>query len=98
MPKDMKEPQSYGSEQDWVTGKTGGQVNDQKSTPAPEHREFYDDKRETDTSTSYQGGRTSPTQLADQNDVRDSSTRATEVTGDEGGAGSESFFKKRDYE
>lgn len=30
MPKDTKEPQSYGSGPDWVTGKTGQKVTDEK--------------------------------------------------------------------
>ena len=62
MPKDTREPQSYGSGSDWVTGRTGQEVNDQKSTPAPEHREFYDDRRESETSQEHQGGKVSDVQ------------------------------------
>lgn len=102
MPKDMREPQSYGSEQDWTTGRTGEQVNDQKSRPAPEHREFYDDKREAESSTSYQGGKTSPFQLAENVQPEGEATGADvpvqKVTGEEGGARRDSFFKRRDYE
>jgi hypothetical protein len=63
-----REPQSYGSEKDWQTGRTGQQVHDQKSGPAPEHREFYDAERESESSAPDQGGKVSPVQLA-ENDV-----------------------------
>lgn len=102
MPKDMKEPQSYGSEKDWVTGNTGEKVNDQKSRPTAEHREFYDDKREEESSSSYQGGKTSPIQLADsaqrEGDARPADSAVPKVTKEEGGAKRDSFFRKRDYE
>lgn len=102
MPKDTREPQSYGSEGDWVSGRTGQQVNQQKSTPPPEHQEFYDDRRESETTDTYQGGRTSPVQLADQ-DPHAGGTSGDElpvqkVTTQSGGAKRDSFFKKRDYE
>ena len=102
MPKDMREPQSYGSEKDWTTGTTGGQVNDQKSTPPAEHQEFYDDRRESEESASYQGGRTSPVQLAErapeQVSESDSPGAVPRVSTEEGGARRDSFFKRRDYE
>ena len=98
--KDTKEPQSYGSGADWVTGRTGQQVNDPKSEPAPEHREFYDDRRESETSEPDQGGRTSEVQLAesDQPKGKPSVEESPRVTTDEGGAKRDSFFKKRDYD
>lgn len=102
MPRDTKEPQSYGSQEDWVTGKTGEQVNDQKSAPAPEHREFYDERRESETSDEHQGGSTSPVQLAEN---AQATGRASEpespikkVTTESGGSKRDSYFRKRDYE
>lgn len=98
-----REPQSYGSGSDWVTGKTDQQVNDQKSEPAPEHREFYDDRRESETSSSAQGGHTSDVQLADsaqpvgQPTGKDESPQSG-LTTTETGAKRGSFFRKRDYE
>ena len=105
MPKDTREPQSYGSGPDWVTGKTGQQVNDQKSEPAPEHREFYDERRESDTNAPDQGGKTSDLQLA-ESDQPDQPTGQPEgefapvsgVISAEGGSKRGGFFKKRDYE
>jgi hypothetical protein len=105
MPGDKKEPQSYGSTSDWVTGKTGQAVNDQKSAPPAEHRDFYDERREAETSASDQGGKTSPLQLAENAQLAESSTGAegesspvTKVTTQDGGAKRDSYFRQRDYE
>lgn len=35
-----KEPQSYGSQQDWLTGKTGQEVNRQKGQPNSQRGDF----------------------------------------------------------
>jgi hypothetical protein len=97
-----REPQSYGSGSDWVTGRTDQKVNDQKSVPAPEHREFYDDRRESETTSEAQGGQTSEVQLAEnaQPSGRPTGEHATVagVRSEEGGAKRDSFFRKRDYE
>ena len=97
-----REPQSYGSGSDWVTGKTDQQVNDQKSEPAPEHREFYDDRRESETTDDHQGGKTSPVQLAENAQAEGRGTDAEapikKVTMDSGGSKRDSYFRKRDYE
>ncbi|HEX7833160.1 MAG TPA: hypothetical protein VF787_26125 [Thermoanaerobaculia bacterium] len=97
-----REPQSYGSNEEWVTGKTAGQVNDQKSTPPPEHREFYDDRRDSEISAPDQGGKTSDVQLAENDEPVGQSNVASEpstkVNSHEGGAKRDSFFKQRDYE
>jgi len=102
MPRDTKEPQSYGSQEDWVTGKTGEQVNDPKSEPAPEHREFYDDRRESETTDDHQGGKTSPVQLAENAEPmgrsRGEEAPIKKVTTQAGGAKRDSYFRKRDYE
>jgi hypothetical protein len=103
MPGDTKEPQSYGSTGDWVTGQTGQEVNRQKSGPAPEHREFYDERRESEENRGVQGGQTSPVQLAEggeqkQGEGEDPHDTVTKVTTRESGAKRDSFIKKRDYE
>ena len=98
-----REPQSYGSERDWVTGKTGGKIHDPKATPPPEHSDFYDDKRESETTAPDQGGKVSDFQLA-ENQMPEGKARGvagepvTKVTSRAGGAKRDSFFKKRDYE
>lgn len=97
-----REPQSYGSGSDWVSGKTGQQVNDQKSEPAPEHRDFYDERRESETSSSAQGGHTSDFQLAENAEAAvegaGEESPISKVTTTESGAKRDSYFKKRDYE
>ncbi|HEX7151562.1 MAG TPA: hypothetical protein VF618_08755 [Thermoanaerobaculia bacterium] len=103
MPKDTREPQSYGSDADWVTGKTGQQVNDQAGVPAPEHREFYDDRQEQERSAPDQGGKISDVQLA-ESDAQptgqggEEHDAATKVTVKDSGAKRDSYFRKRDYE
>lgn len=102
MPKESKEPQSYGSGRDWVTGRTGEHVNDPKAEPPPEHRDFYDDRRESESSTAAQGGIASEIHTADDADPNpgDSGDESpiSKVTAQSGGAKRDSFFKKRDYE
>jgi hypothetical protein len=99
-----KEPQSYGSGNDWVTGKTGQEVNDQASAPPAEHRDHYDSSHDTST-VPEQGGRTSGVQLADNaqnaapaSGASGANDATTRVTVKDGGAKRDSFFKKRDYE
>lgn len=102
MPKDMKEPQSYGSEKDWVTGKTGNEVNDQDSAPQPEHQDFYDEKIEREDIDGNSGGKVSPVQAAENvqsaGDPSGETTPVQKVTAEDSGARKDSYFKKRDYE
>ena len=100
MPRDTKEPQSYGSEKDWVTGHTAQQPNDPASSDAPaSQREFYDERRESEENAAHQGGRVSPEQ-------RDASAPPAEgegirspvpFTDKESGARRGGYFKERDY-
>lgn len=97
-----REPQSYGSNEEWVTGHTDQKVNNPKSSPAPEHREFYDERRATETSHDDQGGKTSDYQLAENAEpvghAQSTEEVVPRVTTREGGAKRDSYFKKRDYE
>ncbi|HSP35522.1 MAG TPA: hypothetical protein VLU46_14520 [Thermoanaerobaculia bacterium] len=93
-----KEPQSYGSEKDWVTGRVGQEVNDQKSGGAGEN------VRDKEYSAPHQGGHVSAEQAREQAgapeacDVFDDGQEgAKKVTAVEGGAQRDSFFKRRDY-
>ncbi len=54
MPGDTKEPQSYGSEGDWVSGKTGQRTNSPKATPPAEQSDFYDGRQEELDTRSHQ--------------------------------------------
>ena len=103
MAKEPREPQSYGSGKEWVEGRTSTQVNNPKSRPAPEHREFYDDARDSETSAPDQGGRTSPVQMEEADVPERGAKPRTEqpiskVSGRDEGAKRDSFFKRRDYE
>lgn len=91
MPKDQKEPQSYGSGPDWVTGKTGQEVNDQDSPdvapPASVEqaggRHVPDNGESVAHPTINAGGDHAP---------------VTGVTSAEGGTKTGGYFRKRDYE
>ena len=93
------EPQSYGSQNDWTSGKTGESVNNPKSEPVPEHAGFYESKQEVET----EGGSVSPTQLADSEGAHviqhgAGNAPVQRVTSVPAGAKREGFFKDRDYE
>jgi hypothetical protein len=83
---DKKEPQSYGSQGDWVSGRT-----DQKVDAHPVDFE--------ESSASHAGGDTSPVQSREH--AMPSGPPADDgrkVTVQEGGAKRGGYFKKRDYE
>jgi hypothetical protein len=96
------EPQSYGSQGEWVSGKTGQQVNRQKSEPPAGQAGFYEGRRDSESSAPHQGGDVSEVQSGDSAPLE---TRA--IDGDETavkgisvretGAKRRSFFKDRDY-
>ena len=89
------EPQSYGSQSEWVRGDTGGQIHDQKNEPPPEHSEFYDSRRGPDQGGLPSGVEKDPgtgggTEVDEQ--------PVKKVTSLPTGAMTRSYFKKRDYE
>jgi hypothetical protein len=80
-----KEPQSYGSQADWVTGKTGEAVN-----RSPEK---HADKVEA---VAAQPGESDPPGRAEP--VAESEQPVTKVTSTPEGAKRGGYFKDRDYE
>ncbi|MGA8808527.1 MAG: hypothetical protein WB973_11670, partial [Thermoanaerobaculia bacterium] len=83
---------SYGSQGDWVTGKTG-------QTPNPEHTGEFDEGRESETSAPHQGGDTSPLQASEHAMPSGPPTDdERKVSVKEGGAKRGGYFKERDYE
>lgn len=102
MPNDKKEPQSYGSQADWVTGRTGQEVQPQPSAPPADQAEFYDSRRDSEGSAPEQGGRTSEVQSAETSHpasrVDDGDGPIPRVTSEDSGAKRDSYFRKRDYE
>jgi hypothetical protein len=89
---DKKEPQSYGSQGDWVSGHTG-------QKPNPEQPGAFEEDRESETSAAHQGGDTSPVQSREHAMPSGPSTDdARKVTVQSGGAKRGGYFKERDYE
>lgn len=94
------EPQSYGSQSDWLTGKTGEKLTPQGTRE--EHPDFYESRHDTETNAEDQGGQLSPRQLSEN--VRpaepgdDEQLPVQKVTASESGAARDSFFKRRDYD
>lgn len=83
------EPQSYGSQAEWVQGKVGETVNHQKETP---------DAQPGDSP----GGELSDHQLADNAEPQGRAAVSAEqpvqkVTDQAGGAKRGGYFKNRDY-
>jgi hypothetical protein len=97
-----KEPQSYGSDKGWVSGKTGGTVDNQPQKSEGGGDAFYNPRRDNETSSDFQGGRISPEQLADNAASTRGSHSAAATTAvaesNSSGAQRESFFRARDYE
>ena len=104
MPREEgREPQSYGSQADWTTGNTGEAVN-RTDLPTAEHADFYDSRRESETSAPNQGGRIQPA-WTDEVDVLQPIVTLSEVedpsrkvSAEKSGARRTGFFKRRDYE
>src|SRR5436190_24390781 len=102
MADEKKEPQSYGSQSEWVRGDVGEEVNRLKGNANSQHSDFYESRRESEESAPGQGGQVSPEQIAEN---REQSGRALEegqptqkLSSHESGAKRGSWFKKRDYE
>jgi hypothetical protein len=103
--KTNHEPQSYGSDADWVSGRTGQQVNDPKAAPPnSQHGDFYESRRDSETTGEHQGGKVSGEQLAENTPATGAKASEADdqpvkkVAGAEGGAVRDSFFRDRDYE
>ena len=96
------EPQSYGSQADWVKGNVGETVNQQKRAPNSQHGDFYESRHESEESAPDQGGKVSNEQLAENGQpaaraAADDTQPIPKVTDQAGGAKRGGFFKNRDY-
>jgi len=94
MDNDKKEPQSYGSGEEWVTGDTGQTVNRLKGPPNSQHSDFYASRHDQQPGTT-------PAEAVEREQPEGPATGAHDpvqkVTDKEGGAKRHSFFKDRDY-
>ena len=98
------EPQSYGSQAEWVKGKTSQNVNSSQGPEASPQSEFYAPHRDSEENAPEQGGLVSPVQTAESDrpgpghaDITDDDPTVRKVNGEDGGAKRNSFFKDRDY-
>lgn len=104
MPKNENEPQSYGSQGEWLTGKTGQKVNETKGHPTSQHGDFYESRIEGEASPGDQGGKVSDRQLAENSQASggrqtdDDAQPISRVTTTPSGAKRDSSFKRRDYD
>jgi hypothetical protein len=90
---DKKEPQSYGSQGDWVSGHTAQKPNPEQPAGA------FEEHRESDASAPHQGGDTSPVQSREHAMPSGPPADAGHnVTVSESGAKRGGYFKERDYE
>lgn len=85
---EAKEPQSYGSQAEWVRGDTAQEVNRQKGHPNSQRGDFYAELEKGDS--------VSPEQAAENQQpvgaAGDDHTPVNKVTDRRGG-----YFRKRDY-
>ena len=95
MAEKNNEPQSYGSQSEWVRGDVGQEVNRLKGNSNSQHSEFFESRREEQPSS------VSPEQIEDN---RQAAGQALEeglpvqkVEAEESGAKRDSYFKRRDY-
>jgi len=97
-----KEPQSYGSQGDWVTGDVGEEVNRLKGHPSSQHGDFYESRHDSERSAPEQGGKISSEQI--EENVQPAGSRdaggkvpVNKVVNVESGAKRGGFFRDRDY-
>lgn len=94
------EPQSYGSNRDWLEGTTGQTVDRTPEKSSRHDEEFYRDRRDSEHSAGSQGGVTPDHQ---RRDAQRSDTTRSEITGTgttKVAADSDmrrSWFRERDY-
>jgi len=88
------EPQSYGSEKEWLTGDTGQTVNRLKGHPNSQHADFYASRHHD----SPPEGGSSPEEAQPAGPASgDAHTPVQKVTAKERGAKRHSYWKDRDY-
>ena len=71
--KDGSEPQSYGSNKDWLTGKTGETVDETPAKSSRTDEEFYESRHNSGSAHESPGSKRSPVDAAqEQNPSPDS--------------------------
>jgi len=97
MAEKNNEPQSYGSQSEWVRGDVGGEVNRLKGNPNSQHSEFYESQRDEEPTDTV-----SPEQLAENAEpvgpAYEVEGPVQKVTDQPAGAKRDGYFKRRDYD
>lgn len=103
MPREEKEPQSYGSQGDWVSGETGQKVEQQYERTDVENAGFYESR--TESANGPRQGDVMQPEWTDFVDVLEPAgirpevdDPAWKVTAERNGAKRSGFFKSRDYD
>jgi hypothetical protein len=98
------EPQSYGSQGEWVSGRTGGTVDGRSQKESAPDASIYDSRHTSDRSPGAQGGEISPVDLARNARPRpgagfidEEDLTPRKVTSHPSGAKHDSYFRERDY-
>lgn len=97
-----KEPQSYGSQGDWVTGDVGEEVNRLEGHPSSQHGDFYESRQNAPRQMPEQGGKISPDQIEEnvqpaRKADSDGDAPVRNVTMTAAGAKRGGYFRDRDY-
>ncbi len=97
-----KEPQSYGSEGDWVAGDVGEEVNRLKGPPSAQHGDFYESQHASERSAPDQRGKVSSDQVEENVQIGDvceldGEAPPRNVSMRPSGAKRGSYFRERDY-
>ncbi|HJT18376.1 MAG TPA: hypothetical protein VJ853_13345 [Thermoanaerobaculia bacterium] len=97
MAEKNNEPQSYGSQSEWVRGDVAQEVNRLKGNPNSQRSDFYESRREEEEPNTV-----SPEQLAENvepsGEAYEAEGPVQKVTDEPSGAKRDSYFKQRDYE
>jgi hypothetical protein len=92
------EPQSYGSEKEWLTGETGQTVNRLKGHPNSQNADFYASRHDDDPPEGGEVPSDSQQQAAARGDLTKGAQSPVQgVTAKDQGAKRESYWKDRDY-
>jgi hypothetical protein len=104
MATNKNEPQSYGSQGEWVSGRTGGTVDGRSQKADAPDASIYDSRHTSERSPGAQGGEISPVDLARNVQpsgraqlIDEEDTTPRKVTSHPSGSKHDSYFRERDY-
>lgn len=92
-----REPQSYGSESDWLTGKTGQTVENTPERTSRHDEDFYDSRNRHEGETPAADPEVTSDPVGGSSPVRTSDSPSTTTRAGDAVEERDSFFKDRDY-